>query len=162
MATAYLGLGSNQDNPTQQLAQAIKSISSWPFTQLLAQSSLYQTRPLDNSQQANFFNQVIAIQTNLCPENLLKQAKLSEKNLGRVATWRWGPRVIDIDILLYEQITMQSKTLTLPHPGMKDRDFVLYPLVEIAPHLAMPNGESIKDLIKNCSSKTIVTPETQL
>ncbi len=139
----YLGLGSNQNNPQQQLLTAINAIQHWPDTTLTHTSSFYLNPPFGPVKQADFLNAVVCIHTTLTPENILTFAKQQEAAQHRVHTVRWGPRTLDIDVLLYGDCTLNTALLTLPHPGVYERDFVLKPLNEIAPNLILPNGQSV-------------------
>lgn len=133
MNRCYLGLGSNQKNPDRQLRQAIKSLKAIPSTVLTNVSSLYWTKAWGLHSQQDFCNAVIEINTFLTPLLLLKWCKKIEKKQGRIRKKHWGPRTLDIDILLYEDRIIKSKELTVPHPHMLDRNFVLKPLAEINP-----------------------------
>lgn len=133
MTDCYLGLGSNLNHPREQIKQAIAAITQWPDTTVLKISSLYDTKPYGPIEQPDFVNAVILIDTTLSPHTLLAQAKMQETLQKRKKTVHWGPRTIDIDILIYGDVTLTSPELTLPHPGILERDFVLRPLQEIAP-----------------------------
>lgn len=140
----YLGLGSNQNHPKRQLSQAVTAIAHWPKSQLHACSSLYHSRALPkydnkNSQQADFYNLVLSIETFLMPRQLLLLAKTQESQQARFFTaGHYADRNLDIDILLYNQEAIEEKGLIIPHPQLHKRDFVLRPLLEIAPALALP------------------------
>ncbi len=146
--TAYIGLGSNLSNPKKQVQLALKHINCLPKTRVMTISSLYETKPMGVLNQPDFINQVISIKTNLTALALLKALKSIENIMGRVHIERWGPRIIDCDILLYGDLMIESDRLTIPHAGLKKRAFVLYPLAEIAPKLALPSGEQVQDLLK--------------
>lgn len=143
MHQAFVALGSNLQNPVQQLQKAFSAIAALPDTQLIKQSSLYQTAPVDcpeiNAEKVpDFINAVVEIQTALNPENLLQALHRIEDEAGRERPYINAPRVLDCDLLLYEDRIINSETLTLPHPRMHTRGFVLLPLFEIAPELSMP------------------------
>lgn len=152
---AYIALGSNLSNPIQQVRQAIVALARLPKTQLVRQSSLYKTQPLGPSDQPDFINAVVLIVTELTPLELLEQTQAMETQLGRTPGERWGARVIDVDILLYGNIVLNSDKLTLPHPGLGQREFVLYPLAEIAPDLMLPTGQSVLNLQASCDPRGI-------
>ena len=130
--SAYIGLGSNLDEPAQQVLKAIERINSHGQIELKAQSSLYKTEPFGQIEQDWFINAVIEVRTSLPPHALLKVLLETEKSMGRVRKEKWGPRTIDLDLLLYEDLVVQEENLTLPHPGIPERGFVLVPLDEIA------------------------------
>lgn len=140
MAEAYLGLGSNLGDREANLARAIELIETGGVS-ITRLSSLYETEPVGVQEQPWFLNLVLAGQTSLTPLGLLDTLQAIERRMGRVRTVRWGPRVIDIDILLYGQVILESARLTIPHPQMADRAFVLVPLVEIAPEAWHPGLE---------------------
>lgn len=133
MVTIYLGLGSNLGNKRKNIKKAIKLLKEKVTVKKI--SSFYRTKPVGYLDQPYFINAVIEIQTDFLPYELLKLVKSIEKELGRKKTFRWGPRLIDIDILLYQGKKLKSKILTIPHPHIFQRDFVLKPLKEIAPDL---------------------------
>jgi 2-amino-4-hydroxy-6-hydroxymethyldihydropteridine diphosphokinase len=131
MNTSYLSLGSNQKFPERQLRTAIKSLKNLPKTSVIKISSFYWTKAWGLSVQQDFCNAVIKVTTRLDPHNLLKHCQIIEAKMGRVRKRRWGPRVIDIDVILYENLSINTEKLTIPHPLFKLRDFVLIPLEEI-------------------------------
>lgn len=133
MNVCYLGLGSNQQVPERQLRKAIKSIKSLRHTVVTKVSSFYWTKAWGLHGQQDFCNAVIALSTLLSPLQLLDACQKIEKKQGRIRKKRWGPRIIDIDLLFYENRVIQSKKLIVPHPHIESRDFVLNPLVEINP-----------------------------
>lgn len=154
MHRSYLGIGSNLKNPSKQVEIAIQLISSHQNIHLIAKSSLYQSRALIHPErptevQPDYLNAVIAIKTTLSAQELLEACQSIETSMGRVRSGKvWEARVIDIDILLFDQLIYSSDTLTLPHPEMKQRAFVLEPLFEIEPELIFPDGISLKSLQK--------------
>ncbi|KTD75059.1 2-amino-4-hydroxy-6-hydroxymethyldihydropteridine diphosphokinase [Legionella waltersii] len=131
MNTSYLSLGSNQKFPERQLRSAIKALKKLPRTNVIKISSLYWTKPWGLTVQQDFCNAVVKLTTTLDPLSLLKHCQLIEIKLGRIRKRRWGPRVIDIDIILFENVLINTEKLTIPHPLFKLRDFVLMPLEEI-------------------------------
>lgn len=143
--SVFIALGSNLDNPTQHVLKAFDDLAALPHTQLLRCSSLYLTEPLElpsespTPKQPNYINAVAQLTTTLSPTDLLHALWEIEKAHGRVCDGtRWGPRPLDLDILLYGNLTLETPELTIPHPGMMQRDFVLIPLREIAPDLILP------------------------
>jgi 2-amino-4-hydroxy-6-hydroxymethyldihydropteridine diphosphokinase len=148
MATlSYIALGSNLNNPKKQLQDARSHIAKIPQTIVIAQSSLHETKPLGPQNQPDYVNQVIAIETQLSPHELLQALLTIELQMGRVRLERWGARIIDCDIILFGDQVIQTSDLIIPHPEMKNRGFVLYPLAEIASDLVLPSGECLSQLI---------------
>lgn len=142
LAHAYLALGSNIGDKSANLREAVRRLGALQGIQVLRSSSIYRTPPWGNENQDWFANGVIAVETTLEPEALLDAALGVERAMGRVRDIRWGPRVIDIDLLLHGEARRAGDQLTLPHPAMHQRAFVLVPLAEIAPNLLL-NGESV-------------------
>lgn len=155
MARAYVAIGSNLQQPLQQVLLAITSIRKLPNTHVCSISSCYQSPPLGPADQPDFINCVVALDTELLPLQLLDALQGIESQQGRVRLLRWGPRTIDLDILLYDNQIINSPRLTIPHIGLKERPFFLYPLVEIAPDLVLPDGDSALTLKNKCSDATI-------
>lgn len=141
--TAYLALGANIGDREASLREAVRRLRE-SGCKVTAASSLYLTRPVGVLDQPDFLNAVIRVQTTLTPHGLLKLCVSIEETLGRERTIRWGPRVIDIDILIYEGIALDDPELVLPHPRMIERAFVLVPLAEIAPELEVAEGLSAR------------------
>jgi 2-amino-4-hydroxy-6-hydroxymethyldihydropteridine diphosphokinase len=151
MIQVYIGLGSNLALPEEQIQTACKSLASLPETEVIKCSSLYQSLPMGPQDQPDFVNAVALIETALSPESLLQQTQLIESQQGRIRKVnRWGPRTLDLDLLMYGEQQINNEYLSVPHPGMKQREFVLYPLFEIAPELILPCGEKLSDLILLC------------
>lgn len=146
MVPVYLGLGSNLDHPQQQVMRAIGFLANHPDLTLVAQSSLYRSQPLGGLDQPQYVNAIVEIQTMLSPESLLLVTQQLESQMGRVRidSQRWQARVIDIDIIMYGTQFIHSPTLQIPHYAMKERSFVLYPLLEIAPDLVFPCGNTLR------------------
>lgn len=128
---AYLALGSNLGQPIRQLEEAVALIHETPGIQLLKLSSVYQSEPVGYTDQPDFYNMVVEIKTTLSAKELLKLCQQVEQVLNRVRIVRFGPRTMDVDILFYDQLVIQEEDLEIPHPRMKDRSFVVLPLVEI-------------------------------
>ena len=157
MALAYIGLGSNLDQPQQQLNIAKDAINGLPDTQVTACSSIYQSQAitLDEVPQSDFLNAVIEIDTGLTAESLMDALLLLESQQGRVREKRWGPRTIDMDIILYADKRINTQNLTLPHVEMENRLFVLLPLYEIAPDIDIPGKEKLKALINRVADQSL-------
>ena len=148
MAIVYVALGANLGEPLQQAENAIAAIEQIPQTSVIKISPFYRSKPLGPQDQPDYLNAVIKIITELSPLALLKALQTIELNLGRVRKAnRWGPRTLDLDILLYYSHVIQSEELTIPHYDMYNREFVLYPLFDIAPDLILPNQVPLKILI---------------
>ena len=136
---AYVGVGSNLADPATQVRRAIDALANLPGTLLVARSPLYHTPPFGEVPQPPFVNAVAGLLSQLTPEELLAQLRALETALGREPPReRWGPRVIDLDLLVLGTEKRSTATLTLPHPGIAERDFVLYPLADLAPDLDVP------------------------
>ncbi|GEB35373.1 2-amino-4-hydroxy-6-hydroxymethyldihydropteridine diphosphokinase [Brevibacillus parabrevis] len=135
---AYLGLGSNQGHRAENLRQAIQKLNEQPGIRVLRASAVYETEPFGYVEQEAFLNMAVAIETALSPEQLLDAALSVERVLGRVRTIRWGPRTIDIDLLLYGTSSVSLEHLVIPHPGLSERAFVLVPLRDIWEGDALP------------------------
>ena len=131
----FVALGSNLGDRAALLACAVRELGRLPETRIVRLSSLYETRPWGLENQPDFYNQVVELRTQLGPRELLHEALAIEARLGRRRTVRWGPRTADIDLLVYDDLQMDTPELTLPHPRMLERAFVLVPLAEIAPQL---------------------------
>ena len=150
MSIAFIGLGSNLNDPELQIKQALVAIGQLPESSIERISSLYFSRPMGPQDQPDYMNAVVAIETELAPLALLDQLQAIENQAGRVRKDnRWGARVLDLDILLFDDICIDNDRLTVPHYGLKQREFVLLPLAEIAPQLQLPDGDSIKQLAEN-------------
>jgi 2-amino-4-hydroxy-6-hydroxymethyldihydropteridine diphosphokinase len=139
MNRCYLSLGSNQKSPARHIRQAIKDLAAIPRTSILDRSSLYWTKAWGVTTQQDFCNAVVCISTSLKPSLLLQWCHSIENKHGRVRLKRWGPRTLDIDIILYGNRTVHTNILTIPHPHYLTRDFVLKPLLEINPTLRLEN-----------------------
>ena len=146
MNKVYIALGSNLDHPQAQLTAALQALNELSDSRLTAVSSFYQSKPLGPQDQPDYVNAVACLETSLAPLALLDELQRIEHEQGRVRLRRWGERTLDLDILLYADHIIQSERLTVPHYDMHQREFVIIPLVEIAPHLVLPNGQSIQTL----------------
>jgi 2-amino-4-hydroxy-6-hydroxymethyldihydropteridine diphosphokinase len=148
---AYIGLGSNLQNPSAQLHSARLDINALSYTKECAFSSLYQGPPMGPQDQPDYVNAVMAVSTQLSPIELLRALQTIENTHGRVRLGeRWGARTLDLDILLYGKQIITLADLTVPHSGLTERAFVLYPLYEIAPKLIIPDKGKLVDLLANC------------
>lgn len=139
MNIAYLSLGSNIGDREAFLKEALVQLHQASKVKIHKLSSIYETDPVGFTEQDAFLNMVVQIETELLPQELLDLCLDIEREMGRVRTIRWGPRVIDIDILLYNKDHIETSTLQIPHPRMHERAFVLVPLAEINPNLILPN-----------------------
>jgi 2-amino-4-hydroxy-6-hydroxymethyldihydropteridine diphosphokinase len=152
--TTYLSLGSNIGDRLANLRTALSSLA--PSVMIQAQSSIYETEPWGYSEQPTFLNQVIKGGTELAPQELLEFLKKIEVSMGRQETFRFGPRLIDLDILFYDHVKLDTPTLTIPHPRITERAFVLVPLAEIAADLSLPgDGATIQQLKANVDTSSI-------
>jgi 2-amino-4-hydroxy-6-hydroxymethyldihydropteridine diphosphokinase len=156
---AFVALGSNLsgnlDCPASQVIRGLQSINNLPKTKLIKQSSLYQSAPVGYDNQPDFINAVAKISTQLSPENLLDSLLNIEIKAGRERPFANAPRVLDLDILLYDDLILHTKKLTLPHPRMQERGFVLLPLAEIAPDLVIPNHGNVVKLAETYKNQSI-------
>lgn len=154
---AYIGLGSNLNNPAAQIRQALTALAALPSTRMLAHSHIYKSKPLGPPEQADFLNAAAILETQLEPLALLRNLHNLEEQQGRRRTRerRWGPRTLDLDILVYGELALHTPELTLPHPGVHLRSFVLYPLAELAPELVIPGHGSVRALRERCTSPAI-------
>lgn len=151
MERAYIGLGSNLAEPRQQLRAALAALAALPDSQLAAVSSLYASDPLGPPDQPRYVNAVAALDTALTPLQLLDALQAIELEQGRVRKeQRWGPRTLDLDILLFGQRILDEPRLSVPHYHMHARAFVLYPLAEIAADLQLPDGRPLQSLLAAC------------
>ena len=148
MKTVYIALGSNLDTPVMQLKSALVALAALPDSNLLKVSSFYQSKPLGPQDQPDYVNAVAQLETKLQPLPLLDQLQRIETAQGRVRLRRWGERTLDLDILLYEDLILQSERLTVPHYDMCNREFVMVPLYEISPNLIFPDGNKLEILVK--------------
>jgi len=159
----YIGLGSNLDNPRQQVLTAMQEIAQLPHTKDIRCSSLYRSSPMGPQDQPDYINAVVEIHTALGAEELLRHLLAIEHGHGRVrGEQRWTARTLDMDILLYGQEVIEVDHLTVPHPGMAQRNFVLYPLLEIAPQLLIPRLGSLASLIAGCEQGDLVKLQVDL
>ena len=135
MTVAYVGIGSNLDQPRAQVLNAFSELDRLPHTRVVKKSSLYRTAPIGHADQPNFINAVAQLETGLPAERLLAELQELEARHGRKRSFPNAPRTLDLDVLLFGDLTLDSPTLKIPHPRMHERAFVLKPLLEIAPQL---------------------------
>jgi len=152
--SVFLSLGSNQGEKIANCRRAIAEIVKFEGSRVLARSSWYRTEPWGNENQDWFVNGVVQVETTLSPLEILSRIKAIESHLGRRDTGLWGPRPVDIDILFYDQLTFETPELTIPHPRAHERNFVLIPMAEIAPHFIHPVlGQAMNLLVKSASDR---------
>lgn len=147
---AYIGLGSNLDNPQAQVQQALVELAAIPQSNLLLSSPLYRSTAVGPGEQPDYINAAALLETQLTPLALLDALQAIEQSHQRVRIEHWGPRTLDLDILLLDQQVIDSERLKVPHPYLTLRNFVLYPLADIAPDLDLPSGQNLQELIALC------------
>jgi 2-amino-4-hydroxy-6-hydroxymethyldihydropteridine diphosphokinase len=153
---AYIGIGSNLDNPVVQVQEAIEELGAIPDSILISRSSLYSSKPMGAADQPAYVNAVVAIDTVLSPQSLLQSLQAIERRQGRERTGeKWGPRVLDLDLLLYGSRMINTAGLTVPHPGLHERDFVLVPLEEIAGDINIPGRGMLSAYISRCENHSL-------
>ncbi|MFD2611516.1 2-amino-4-hydroxy-6-hydroxymethyldihydropteridine diphosphokinase [Paenibacillus gansuensis] len=145
---AYIALGSNLGDREAYLRRAIAELHHHPLIRVDRCSSIYETEPVGYTEQAAFLNMAIAVTTSLSPMELLEAMLHVEQLLGRVRDVRWGPRTLDLDLLLYGEYTSNDEKLILPHPRMHERLFVLIPLLDVLHQEILPDGRSVKSLVQ--------------
>lgn len=155
MAICYIGLGSNLEDPRQQVSDALVELREIPNTELLSHSLLYRSDPVGPPGQPDYINAVAKVDTSLEPEELLDALQAIEQAHQRVRIEHWGPRTLDLDLLLYANDKIDTERLKVPHPFMTERSFVLYPLAEIEPNLVLPKGDHLSDILVQCPMGTL-------
>jgi 2-amino-4-hydroxy-6-hydroxymethyldihydropteridine diphosphokinase len=155
MITAYIGLGANLDDPAAQVILAMDELAKLPESRLVARSSLYVSAPVGYANQPDFINAAVEIETRLSPRSLLAALLDIEHHHGRNRSFRNAPRTLDLDLLLYGNAHFHEEGLTLPHPRMHERAFVLMPLLELAPALSIPGVGRIDMLLGLCASQDV-------
>lgn len=144
MTLAYIAIGSNLASPLEQVNAALKALDDIPDSHIITVSSFYRTPPLGPQDQPDYLNAAVALETSLAPEALLNHTQRIELQQGRVRkAERWGPRTLDLDIMLFGNQVINTERLTVPHYDMKNRGFMLWPLFEIAPTWVFPDGETL-------------------
>jgi 2-amino-4-hydroxy-6-hydroxymethyldihydropteridine diphosphokinase len=160
---AYIGLGSNLGEREALIRQALEALDALPETSVVKVSSLYDTEPVGEVDQPNFLNAVAQIDTELTARQVLWNLQLIEKRLGRVRSQRWGPRTIDLDLLLYGSVVVDEPDLKVPHPELTRRSFVLVPLVELDPLLTHPvTGETLLNQLAQLHTRPPIKRGTRL
>jgi 2-amino-4-hydroxy-6-hydroxymethyldihydropteridine diphosphokinase len=155
VTAAYIGIGSNQDGPRARVDRAFEEIAALPETHLAARSPLYRSAPVDAPAQADFINAVAAVDTRLSAPQLLDALQAIEARHGRARPFRNAPRTLDLDLLLYDDMSFASPALTLPHPRMHRRAFVLRPLLDLDPRAEVPGHGAAHALLRACADQKI-------
>ena len=146
--TVYIGIGANLESPAKNCLKAVERLNAHSDLTFVARSSLYQSEPFGITDQNWFVNSVVQLTTSLSPEELLRVCLSIEQTMGRTRAEKWGPRIIDLDILFYDDLILKQEGLEIPHPGIAERSFVLEPMNEIAPNFAHPKlKQSIQTLL---------------
>lgn len=155
MTVAYVGLGANLGEPRRQLQAALAALAALPRTRLLRASSFYRSAPVGYADQPDFVNAVAAVDTELAADGLLDGLQAIEQRQGRERTFANAPRTLDLDLLLYGEARIATASLTVPHPRMHERAFVLKPLAEIAPDARIPGRGSAAELLASCRGQDV-------
>jgi 2-amino-4-hydroxy-6-hydroxymethyldihydropteridine diphosphokinase len=153
--TAYIGLGSNLDRPREQVRAAFDELAGLPDTRLVSRSRLYRSAPVGYQAQPDFVNAVARLETELAPPGLLDALQQIERRHGRRRPFPGAPRTLDLDLLLYGEEVIDSPSLTVPHPRMHERAFVLRPLAEIAPGAGVPGRGTAEELLRGCAAQQV-------
>ena len=154
MSLAYIAVGSNLSAPLEQVNAAIQALADIPQSRVVAVSSFYRTPPLGPQDQPDYLNAAVALETALDAESLLDNTQRIELQQGRERkAERWGPRTLDLDIMLFGDAIIRTGRLTVPHYDMKNRGFMLWPLIEIAPQLTFPTGESLQAVLEHLNAE---------
>ena len=154
MTLAYIAIGSNLASPLEQVNAAVQALGDIPQSRIVALSAFYRTPPLGPQDQPDYLNPAVALETALSPDALLDHTQRIELQQGRVRkAERWGPRTLDLDIMLFGDAVIATERLTVPHYDMKNRGFMLWPLAEIAPQLTFPDGESLTALLQRLNAE---------
>jgi 2-amino-4-hydroxy-6-hydroxymethyldihydropteridine diphosphokinase len=160
---AFVGLGSNLGDREAQIRLALEALRQVAETRVVRVSSIYDTEPVGEPNQPNFLNAVALIDTQLSARQLLWNLQLIERRLGRVRTQRWGPRTIDLDLLLFGDLVLDEPDLKIPHPELTRRAFVLVPLVELDPLLVHPeSGETLLQILSRLDPRPLVKRSSRL
>lgn len=155
MIRCYIGLGSNLANPALQLSRAFLALQALTQCSLVTVSPCYGSRAVGPGKQDDYINAVAELGTTLSPDHLLDALHAIEKNQQRIRQQRWGPRTLDLDLLLYGDKTIDTPQLQVPHPRLHQRDFVLRPLLDISPNLRLPNGTLIQSLLQHAQDNQL-------
>ena len=163
MIPAYIGLGSNLQEPIRQLRSAVVALGELPDCRLAAFSRVYRSAAVGPGNQPDYLNAVVRLDTEMAPETLLHELQGIESSHGRIRLERWGARTLDLDILLYGELALATPTLTVPHPALPLRNFVLYPLADISGQkLMLPDGSDLGTLLARCPRGDLVRTTLQL
>lgn len=154
---AFLGLGSNVGDRLAHLQSGVDTLHGERRIRVDAVSSVYETAPVGGPPQDEFFNLAVRVATTASPRALLRACQRAEQAAGRVRTVRWGPRTLDVDILLYDDRTIRSRRLVVPHPRLVERAFALVPLIEVAPGATLPDGRSLVQVLAGLAPVTGIT-----
>ena len=155
MTIAYIGIGSNLEDPRAQVLGAFDELAEIPQTRVTARSSLYRTAPVGHAAQPDFINAVAAVDTQLSADALLRELQTLEARHGRKRSFQNAPRTLDLDLLLFGDARIDEPGLSVPHPRIGERAFVLQPLVEIAPKLNIPGVGSAREQLAACAGQTV-------
>ncbi|MDK9603898.1 2-amino-4-hydroxy-6-hydroxymethyldihydropteridine diphosphokinase [Lelliottia wanjuensis] len=154
MTLAYIAIGSNLASPLEQVNAAVQALSEIPQSRLVAVSAFYRTPPLGPQDQPDYLNAAVVLETALDAETLLDNTQRIELQQGRQRkAERWGPRTLDLDIMLFGDEVIHTERLTVPHYDMKNRGFMLWPLFEVAPELTFPTGESLQTILQQLNAE---------
>jgi 2-amino-4-hydroxy-6-hydroxymethyldihydropteridine diphosphokinase len=157
----YVGIGSNLDSPLEQVKSAIRELNSLPETHCTGQSACYRSTPMGPQDQPDYINAVVALETRLSPRSLLHELQQLEQAHGRLRGGsRWGPRTLDLDILLYADEVIDDPDLQIPHPGIMQRNFVLFPLYEVAPEIIIPGAGRLADIVHQFPTEGLMRLES--
>ncbi|MFK8051016.1 MAG: 2-amino-4-hydroxy-6-hydroxymethyldihydropteridine diphosphokinase [Halioglobus sp.] len=163
MSTAYIALGSNLENPAKQLQDAINAIAQWEHSSIEAISKVYSSSAVGPGNQPDYLNAVAKITTRLSPSALLEHLQMQETAQGRIRTEHWGPRTLDLDILLFDNLQISTQSLEIPHPAMKERNFVLYPLADIVKSdMMLPCGSDLGTLLQHTAQNDLACSDISL
>jgi len=152
---AYVGIGSNLDQPVRQVEQALLELDRLPHTRVVKRSSFYRSAPVGHVSQPDFVNAVAQLETGIPAERLLAELQEIEARHGRQRSFANAPRTMDLDVLLYGNSMLRTEKLTIPHPRMHERAFVLKPLVEISPEVSIPGVGPAQDSLKNVENQVV-------
>jgi len=155
VTVAYVGIGSNLEDPVRQVRDALAELDRLPHTRVVKQSSLYRSAPLGHAAQPDFINAVARLETGLPAERLLAELQQIEARHGRSRSFPNAPRTLDLDVLLFGELVLDSPALKIPHPRLQQRAFVLRPLLEIAPEIEIPRRGLAKALLEACAGQEI-------
>jgi 2-amino-4-hydroxy-6-hydroxymethyldihydropteridine diphosphokinase len=160
MIRCFIGLGSNLNEPQRQVQQACEALATLPESDLDSISPWYRSKAVGPGQQPDYINGVAQLTTRLTPIKLLHALQFIENQQQRIREQHWGPRTLDLDLLVYGDQVINTPELTVPHPRIQERNFVLYPLADIAPQLLFPDGTSLLSLLDYCSRDGLILADT--